>query len=242
MPPAHVLRKLYTRVMNKYTFPSEAAKQARLEEVLDMLSSGADRSASERDALRTELAVLTDDIDYLETLPPESVPSVEVTESRVFISPRANEPSSPPPPKTDSIAERVKSGLYTTFGFLVFLGLPAVGFIGCIFGVPGGCVPDHEVGTRLCQPSELSTGGLIFESMEARALLESYRTSDDGEVLRQSWSFSVADRACYDVLHDAMLAKQLVVVHYRKYLIRPWSQDRKYVVFKVEPGPLPQSD
>lgn len=226
---------MYTGVMKKYTFASEAAKQARLDEVLNVLSNRTNLSDAEREALETELAVLTDDIDYLETLPPESVPSVEVIEPPMRINPRARDSTPTPPPETDQLGARIKSGLYMALGFLLFLGLPVSGFVGCIFGVPGGCVPEHEVGTRLCQPSQLSASGLIFESLEARALLGSYSTSDEGEVLRQSWSFSVADRATYDVLHDAMMAQKSVVVHYRKYLIRPWSQDRRYVVFKVDP-------
>jgi hypothetical protein len=110
-----------------------------------------------------------------------------------------------------------------------------VGMLGVpIISLCGGAFPDYSEGVRSGVIYKVSKKGFIWKSTEAEMNLGGMSADANGQVMVNTFRFSVRDEAVRKAIEEASNSGKRVTVHYHQYGIRPAQIDTKSVVDKVE--------
>ena len=91
----------------------------------------------------------------------------------------------------------------------------------------------YSEGVRAGYLIKLSKKGYLFKTYEGQLNLGGFKDNEQGNIVGNTWEFSVTDKAIYERLQK--LEGQRVNLHYKEIVrAMPWQGDTNYFVFMVE--------
>ncbi len=134
----------------------------------------------------------------------------------------------------DNVQEGVKQGVSRTKRFLRKLLI--YGLVALVIGGIGFLVWSnwtYSEGVRAGYLIKLSRKGYVFKTYEGQLNLGGFRDSDQGNIVGNTWEFSVGDKEVFEKLQK--LEGRKVNLHYKEIVrAMPWQGDTDYFVYKVE--------
>jgi len=103
-----------------------------------------------------------------------------------------------------------------------------------LVGLFGGAFSNYSDGDRTGVVYKISHKGFIFKSWEGEMNLGGMATDGNGQVVPNSFKFSVKDDAVVKQIQAASTAGKRVTLHYHQYGIKPITIDSDYVVDEVK--------
>lgn len=93
----------------------------------------------------------------------------------------------------------------------------------------------YSEGVRAGYLIKLSKKGYVFKTYEGQLNLGGFKDNTEGNIIGNTWEFSVTDQEVYQELQK--MEGQKVSLHYHEIIrAMPWQGDTNYFIYKVEKG------
>lgn len=115
---------------------------------------------------------------------------------------------------------------------IVLTGVSLVG--GAVVSLVGGAFPNYSEGERSGTVYKISKKGLLFKSYEGEMNLGGMAADANGQMVANSFKFSVKDPAIVEQINAASNSGKRVTLTYTQYFIKPIKLDTQYVVVGVK--------